>query len=133
MYTEHKVKNALVFSGVCLALGTLYVGYFIWARGLSELINVLQMLIEADISHGNTSMTLYWYLNVFVEGVAYIAGTWVIAAAICLCFRKRRKIAFLTAWGSSLLITAGATLLCLMIKKQGGYEWHYCIVHTILM
>ena len=133
MYTEHKMKDVLVFSGVCLVLGTLYVGYFIWARGLSELINVLQMLVEADLSHGDVSMTFYQYWHVFLEGIAYIAGTLVIAAAVRLCFRKRREIAFLTVWGGSLLITAGATLLCLMIRKQTGFEWHYCIVLVLLI
>ena len=133
MYTEHKVRDVLVFGGVCLALGILYVGYFVWARGLSEFINVLVMLVEADLSHGDDSMTFYQYWHVFAEGAAYIAGTLVVAAAIHLCFRKRVRIAFLTVWGSSLLVTAGATLLCLMIRKQGGYEWHYCIVLVILI
>ena len=133
MYTEHKLKDVLVFSGVCLALGTLYVGYFVWARGLAEFINVLQMLVAADLSHGNVAMTFYQYWHVFLEGVAYIAGTLVIATAIHLCIRKRREIAFLTVFGVSLLTTAGATLLCLMIKKQSGYEWHYCIVLVLLI
>lgn len=133
MYTEHKMKDVLVFSGMCLALGTLYVGYFVWARGLSELINVLRMLVEADLSHGAVSMTFYQYSHVFAEGVVYIAGTLVMAAAIYLCFRKRVRIAYLTAWGGSLLITAVATLLYLMIRKQSGYEWHYCIVLVLLI
>ena len=133
MYTEHKVRDVLVFSGVCLALGTLYVGYFVWARGLSELIDVLFLLVEADLSHGDISMTFYQYVQVFLEGAAYIAGTLVIAAAIHLCFRKRVRITFLTAWGVSLLVTAGATLLYLMFRKQGGYEWHYCIVFVLLI
>lgn len=133
MYTEHKVRDMLAFSGVCLALGTLYVGYFVWARGLSEFINVLQMLIEADFSHGDVSMTAYQYWHDFVEGAAYIAGTLVIAAAIYLCFRRRREIPFLTIWGISLLITAGATLLYLIIRKQIGYEWHYCIILVLLI
>ena len=133
MYTEHKVRDVLVFGGVCLALGTLYVGYFVWARGLSEFINVLVMLVEADLSHGDDSMTFYQYWHVFAEGAAYIAGTLVMAAAIRLCLRKRVRIAFLTAFGGSLLVTAGAALLYLMITNQDGYEWHYCIVLVLLI
>lgn len=133
IYTEHKVKDVLVFSGVCLALGTLYVGYFVWARGLSEFINVLRLLVEADLSHGDVSMTFHQYLKVFLEGAVYIAGTLMIAATIHLCFRKRVRIAFLTVFGVSLLTTAGATLLCFIIKKQSGYEWHYCIVLVLLI
>ena len=99
MYTESKRKNVLVFSGVCAALGTLYVGYFIWVRGLTEFIKVLSLLVEADASHAGDSMSLCQYLHVFAEGAIYIAGTLAIAAVIRFCLCKCKDISLLAIWG----------------------------------
>ena len=134
LYTERRWRNVLAFSGVCLVLGSLYVGYFIWARGFSELCNTLWLLIKADASHtGGDTMPLFDYLHVFAEGVVYIAGILSIAAVICICFRKYRNIPFLAVFGGIMLATAGAILLFLMIRKQNAFEWQYCIVLVLLI
>lgn len=133
MYTVSKRKNILVFSGVCAALGTLYVGYFIWARGLTEFINVLSLLVEADASHTVESMPLNQYLQVFAEGTIYISGTLAIAAVIRLCIRKCKDIPLLAIWSGILLSTAGIILLFLINGERNGYEWHYCIVLVLLI
>ena len=134
LYTERKWRNVLAFSGVCLALGLLYVGYFIWARGFTEFCNTLLLLIKADASHtGGDAMPLFDYLHVFAEGAIYMAGTLAAAVVICSCFRKYRKIPFLAVLGGVILVSAGAILLVLIIRKQNAYEWQYCIVLVLLI
>lgn len=99
MYTVSKRKNILVFSGVCAALGTLYVGYFIWARGFAEFMNTLSLLIKADASHTGVSIPLNSYFHVFAEGAKYIVGTLAIAAVIRVFVRKCKEMTFLVIWG----------------------------------
>lgn len=99
LYTERKGRNILVFSGVCFALGTLYIGYFICARGFTEFTDVLSLLVEADASHTGGSMSLYQYLHVFGEGALYIAGTLATAAVIRFCLRNYRDIPLLEIAG----------------------------------
>lgn len=132
MYTEHRGRNALAFSGVCAASGALYVGYFIWARGPAELLDTLSLLIKAD-AHLSALMPLHTYFQVFAEGALYIAGVLAIAAVIRLLLRKQRDCPFLEVLGGVLLLTAGILLFILMIRKQFGYEWHYCIVLVLLI
>lgn len=109
LYTDRKVRNVLVFGGMCLALGTLYTGYFIWARGFSEFVSVLRLLAEADLSHGDVSMSVYQYWHVFAEGAAYLAATLAIAAVIRFAFRERRKASYLGIEGGIAILGCGAT------------------------
>lgn len=134
IFTDRKAGNLLIFSGVCAVLGALYVGYFVWARGLSGLIDAIRLLTAADSSHGaDVSLSFLQYWQVFAEGTLYIAGTLLIAAVLYACLWKRKNRAFLGIGGVSLLVTACASLLWMTCRKLAGYEWHYCIVLVLLI
>lgn len=132
LYTKRRGKNILIFSGICLGLGVLYVGYFILTRGFAKLCSSLFLLIQADTSHTGNAMPLRQYFQVFWEGCLYLAGTLAIAVAIRACVRKCRDLPFLAVLGGVLPVTAGISLLVLICGKQVGYEWHYCIVLVLL-
>lgn len=132
-YTECKWKNVLTFSGVCFVLGTLYTGYLIGARGPAQFFDELSLLIASDASHTGVAMSLNMYLEVFVEGAAYVLGTLAIAAVVHLFAHKRRNIPFLATWGGVIVFLAGVILFLLMYGKRNAYEWHYCIVLVLLI
>ncbi|MCM1188475.1 MAG: glucosyltransferase domain-containing protein [bacterium] len=136
LYTERKGRNVLAFSGVCAALGTLYVGYFLLTRGLTGFAEVLSLLIRADASHTGVSMSLSRYFQVFAEGAAYMAGVLAIAAAVWLLLcrhKKDRDMPFLAVFGTTLLAVTGVTLPLWMGGKLSASEWHYCIVLALLI
>ncbi len=51
MYSEQKVKDIAVFTGVCAAIGGAFVGYLLWNIGLETIITCVSSALALEPSH----------------------------------------------------------------------------------
>jgi len=61
LYSEHRSKDCLIFVGICVACGLIYVSYFIYQVGLEEMVYAIEHIFLIDDYH-NGAIPKQWEL-----------------------------------------------------------------------
>ena len=91
-YARRKMQDLLILTGTCLALGSVYVLYFIATRGFSSLLNGLLQMARGDASHGTgvfASFVSMAYYKDFLIGAGILCLSCLCAFVLSRLFRKK--------------------------------------------
>lgn len=93
-YSKNFWKDTMIFTGVCMILGGMYLGYFMMKLGLEAFIAGIHKMLSGDMFHGSGQGI---YGGIFTEST-FKALVWLIVnyciayiAAKCYCTFQHRK------------------------------------------
>lgn len=127
---EKKWKNIAIFTGICILCGALYLAFIVSRVGLESLLENIQFIAQADLSHSGESFDVVYYFSGFMYGLIWIVGVVVISYGIYFFLKK--KVSFFSCLGSGLLLTE---ILLILVSRKTDIDWNcqYFIILLLLM
>ncbi len=127
--TKERWKNWSIFTGLCIAFGGIYAGYFIIKIGFREFIQNLSNIFYSD-SHSEASIVGLWgYFSGILTALTWIIISSVLAWLLCWGIDTflKKKISFFETFGLILLFSE---ILLLFLQKKIGLDWT-CIFYIL--
>lgn len=72
LYSDNRIKDVAVFSGVCIAVGTAYLSYFLCKIGLTGLLESFEHILASDNYHPKMMSHLEIYFSYFYQGIVWM-------------------------------------------------------------
>lgn len=80
--SEKKLVNIALITISCFLQGTVYVSFFVYRMGIDGLVSSVRNILEADGSHGSFAAGIITYHFLFIRGVLWLAGCFLVTLLI---------------------------------------------------
>ena len=133
VYSEKKLRNALIYAATAAVTGLIYASYFVLRIGPPRFMECISGMVNSD-SHANiTFVGGFDYYKGMVLALAWVAAAAVLALVVSLVARALKKKPDFFALFSGILCLINMVML--VLQRKIGLDWTCCfyIIPAVLI